>query len=117
MDFVAAHGTATKLNDPSETAAIKVALGEAAYDARLSSLKSMVGHMMGAAGAISAAALVGAIQDNVVPPTINYHEPNPECDLDFCPTGPKSAVSMPAYATRSDSVDKTRRWSSSVLSE
>jgi 3-oxoacyl-[acyl-carrier-protein] synthase II len=67
IDFVAAHGTATRLNDSSETAAIKLALGEAAYDTRISSVKSMVGHMMGAAGAISAAALVGAIQDGVIP--------------------------------------------------
>jgi 3-oxoacyl-[acyl-carrier-protein] synthase II len=85
IDFIAAHGTATKLNDPSETAAIKLALGEAAYDTRVSSVKSMVGHMMGAAGAISAAAIVGAIQDGVVPPTINYREPDPECDLHFVP--------------------------------
>ncbi len=85
VDFVAAHGTATKLNDPSETAAIKLALGEAAYDTRVSSVKSMVGHMMGAAGTISAAAIVGAIQDGMVPPTINYMEPDPECDLNFVP--------------------------------
>ncbi len=85
VDYVAAHGTATKLNDPSETAAIKLALGEAAYDTRVSSVKSMVGHMMGAAGAISAAAIVGAIQDGVVPPTINYVEPDPECDLHYVP--------------------------------
>lgn len=85
VDFIAAHGTATRLNDSSETAAIKLALGEAAYDARISSVKSMVGHMMGAAGTISAAAIVGAIQDGVVPPTINYHEPDPECDLNYVP--------------------------------
>lgn len=85
VDFIAAHGTATKLNDPSETAAIKQALGEAAYDTRISSVKSMVGHMMGAAGSISAAAIVGAIQDGMVPPTINYVEPDPECDLNYVP--------------------------------
>ena len=85
VDYIAAHGTATRLNDPSETAAIKLALGEAAYDTRISSAKSMVGHMMGAAGAISAAAIVGAIQDGVVPPTINYMQPDPECDLNFVP--------------------------------
>jgi 3-oxoacyl-[acyl-carrier-protein] synthase II len=83
--FVAAHGTATRLNDPSETSAIKLAFGEAAYDTRISSVKSMVGHMMGAAGAISAASIVGAIQDGVVPPTINYMEPDPECDLHYVP--------------------------------
>lgn len=85
IDYVAAHGTATKLNDPSETAAIKLAMGESAYDTRVSSVKSMVGHMMGAAGTISAAAIVGAIQDGVVPPTINYMEPDPECDLHYVP--------------------------------
>lgn len=85
VDYIAAHGTATKLNDSSETAAIKLALGESAYDTRVSSLKSMVGHMMGAAGTISAAAIVGAIQDGVVPPTINYREPDPECDLNYVP--------------------------------
>lgn len=85
VDYIAAHGTATALNDPSETVAIKLALGEAAYSTRISSNKSMVGHMMGAAGAISAATLVGAIQDGVAPPTINYVEPDPECDLNYVP--------------------------------
>lgn len=85
VDYICAHGTATALNDPSETAAIKRALGEAAYDTRVSSIKSMVGHMMGAAGAISAATLVGAIQNSVVPPTINYFERDPECDLNYVP--------------------------------
>jgi 3-oxoacyl-[acyl-carrier-protein] synthase II len=85
VDYIAAHGTATALNDPSETAAIKLALGEAAYDTRISSNKSMLGHMMGAAGAISAATLVGAIQEDVVPPTINYFERDPECDLNYVP--------------------------------
>lgn len=85
VDYICAHGTATRLNDPSETAAIKRALGESAYDTRISSIKSMVGHQMGAAGAVSAAALVGAIQDGFVPPTINYFEPDPECDLNYVP--------------------------------
>lgn len=85
IDYICAHGTGTRLNDSSETVAIKAALGEAAYDTRISSIKSMVGHMMGAAGAISAAALVSAIQDSIVPPTINYHEPDPECDLHYVP--------------------------------
>jgi 3-oxoacyl-[acyl-carrier-protein] synthase II len=85
VDYIAAHGTGTRLNDGSETSAIKMALGEAAYDTRISSPKSMVGHMMGAAGAISAAVLVGVIQDSMVPPTINYHERDPECDLNYVP--------------------------------
>lgn len=90
IDYICAHGTATRLNDTSETAAIKIALGEAAYDTRISSIKSMVGHMMGAAGAIGAAALVGAIQNNLVPPTINYHEPDPDCDLNYVPNAAQS---------------------------
>lgn len=85
VGYIAAHGTGTRLNDSSETAAIKLALGEAAYDTRISSVKSMVGHMMGAAGTISAAAIVGALQDGVLPPTINYMEPDPECDLNYVP--------------------------------
>ncbi|MEZ4766873.1 MAG: beta-ketoacyl-ACP synthase II [Caldilineales bacterium] len=85
VDYICAHGTGTRLNDSSETAAIKTALGEAAYDTRVSSIKSMVGHMMGAAGTASAAAIVGAIQDSVVPPTINYFEPDPACDLNYVP--------------------------------
>ena len=85
VDYICAHGTGTRLNDLSETAAIKLALGEAAYDTRVSSIKSMLGHMMGAAGTVSAAAIVGAIQDGVVPPTINYFEPDSECDLNYVP--------------------------------
>lgn len=85
VDYICAHGTGTRLNDTSETAAIKIALGEAAYDTRVSSIKSMLGHMMGAAGTASAATIVGAIQDSVIPPTINYYEPDPLCDLNYVP--------------------------------
>ncbi len=85
INYVCAHGTGTQLNDTAETAALKRALGEAAYRAPVSSIKSMVGHMMGAAGAISAAVLVQAINDGIVPPTINYQEPDPTCDLDYVP--------------------------------
>lgn len=85
VDYICAHGTATRLNDSSETAAIKLALGEAAYDTRISSPKSMLGHMMGAAGTVSAAVVVGAIQEGIVPPTINYVEPDPLCDLNYVP--------------------------------
>ncbi len=85
VNYVCAHGTGTPLNDSAETAAIKHALGEAAYTTAVSSIKSMVGHTMGAAGAVSAAALVQAICEGIVPPTINYQEPDPECDLDYVP--------------------------------
>ncbi|MCS7221839.1 MAG: beta-ketoacyl-ACP synthase II [Anaerolineae bacterium] len=85
VDYICAHGTGTQLNDASETAAIKRTFGEVAYQIPVSSIKSMVGHMMGAAGAASAAVLVQAINDGIIPPTINYQEPDPECDLDYVP--------------------------------
>lgn len=85
IDYVAAHGTSTPLNDVAETAAIKRALGERAYRVVVSSNKSMVGHSLGAAGAISALAGALAIHNNIAPPTINYRFPDPECDLDYVP--------------------------------
>jgi len=85
VHYICAHGTGTQLNDASETAAIKHALGEVAYHIPVSSVKSMVGHMMGAAGALSAAVLVQAINEGIIPPTINYQEPDPQCDLDYVP--------------------------------
>ncbi len=85
VDYVSAHGTATKLNDQSETRAIKAALGTHAYKVAVSSTKSMTGHMMGATGALEAIFCLQAIRENVVPPTINYHTPDPECDLDYVP--------------------------------
>ncbi|HYL39691.1 MAG TPA: beta-ketoacyl-ACP synthase II [Candidatus Binatus sp.] len=85
LDWVVAHGTSTPLNDVTETRAIKRALGEHAHRVPISSPKSMVGHMLGAAGAASAIAAVGAIREGWIPPTINYHEPDPECDLDYVP--------------------------------
>ncbi len=85
VDYISAHGTATPLNDSSETAAIKAALGEAAYDVAISSTKSMTGHIMGATGAIESVFCVLAIRDQIMPPTINYETPDPECDLDYIP--------------------------------
>ncbi|MCA9948006.1 MAG: beta-ketoacyl-ACP synthase II [Anaerolineales bacterium] len=85
IDYISAHGTSTQLNDASETAAIKAALGEYAYDVAISSTKSMTGHIMGATGAIESVFCTLAIRDQVVPPTINYEEPDPECDLDYIP--------------------------------
>jgi 3-oxoacyl-[acyl-carrier-protein] synthase II len=85
IDCIFAHGTATPLNDAVETRAIKKVFGDHAYRLPVSATKSMVGHIMGAAGAISALAAVLAIRDGVIPPTINYETPDPECDLDYVP--------------------------------
>ncbi len=85
IDYINAHGTSTPANDATETAAIKLALGEAAHRVAISSTKSMTGHTLGAAGAVEAVAAILAIRDGVVPPTINYTTPDPECDLDYVP--------------------------------
>jgi len=86
VDYVNAHGTSTQANDSNETAAIKAALGEQAYRTPVSSTKSMTGHLLGGSGGIEAVAAVLAIGNNVVPPTINYANPDPACDLDVVPT-------------------------------
>lgn len=83
--YINAHGTGTALNDSSETQAFKLALGEDAYRAHISSTKSMTGHMLGAAGAIEALASILALRDGIIPPTINLDTPDPECDLDYTP--------------------------------
>jgi beta-ketoacyl-acyl-carrier-protein synthase II len=85
IDYINAHGTGTRLNDLSETRAIKAALGGRAYDVPISSTKSMTGHMMGATAALEAIFCVQAIRSGVVPPTAHLHTPDPECDLDFVP--------------------------------
>jgi 3-oxoacyl-[acyl-carrier-protein] synthase II len=86
VGYVNAHGTSTPLNDAAETVAIKSALGEeVARGVPISSTKSMTGHMLGAAGAVEAAACALAIQRGVVPPTIHYRQPDPDCDLDYTP--------------------------------
>ncbi len=83
--YINAHGTATQLNDLTETRAFKLALGEAAYKAHINSTKSMIGHALGAAGGIEAVATVLSLRDGIVHPTINLDEPDPECDLDYTP--------------------------------
>ena len=85
VDYVNAHGTSTQANDSNETAAIKSALGERAYQIPVSSTKSMTGHLLGGSGGIEAVAAVLAIGRNLVPPTINYQNPDPACDLDVVP--------------------------------
>jgi 3-oxoacyl-[acyl-carrier-protein] synthase II len=85
VDYVNAHGTSTQANDSNETAAIKAALGEHARHTPVSSTKSMTGHLLGGSGGIEAVASILAIGHNLVPPTINYHTPDPACDLDVVP--------------------------------
>ncbi|MEP0804027.1 MAG: beta-ketoacyl-ACP synthase II [Chloroflexota bacterium] len=85
LGYINAHGTGTPLNDQSETRAVKAAFGERAYQIPISSTKSMTGHMMGATGALEAIFCVQAVREGVLPPTIHYQTPDPECDLDYIP--------------------------------
>ncbi|MEJ5172188.1 MAG: beta-ketoacyl-ACP synthase II [Hydrogenothermaceae bacterium] len=85
VDYINAHGTSTPLNDKIETLAIKEVFKEHAYKLKISSNKSMIGHLLGAAGAVEAVATVKTIKEGVIPPTINYEYPDPECDLDYVP--------------------------------
>ncbi|MGN1346894.1 MAG: beta-ketoacyl-ACP synthase II [Eubacteriales bacterium] len=83
--YINAHGTSTPMNDSTETKVIKYALGDAAYQAKVSSTKSMTGHMLGAAGAVEAIASLIALESGIIPPTIHYQNPDPDCDLDYTP--------------------------------
>jgi 3-oxoacyl-[acyl-carrier-protein] synthase II len=85
VDYINAHGTSTRLNDQMETVAVKRVFGEKAWKLPLSSIKSMIGHLIGAAGAVEAVALAMTLKDGVLPPTINYEHPDPNCDLDYVP--------------------------------
>ena len=85
VDYINAHGTSTKLNDATETRAVKMVFGQRAYKIPMSSNKSMIGHMVSAAGAIEAVATILTIKHGIMPPTIHYRTPDPECDLDYVP--------------------------------
>jgi 3-oxoacyl-[acyl-carrier-protein] synthase II len=85
INYINAHGTSTLLNDKSETDAIKTVFGPLAYSVPTSSTKSMTGHLLGAAGGLEAVICVKTLEDEILPPTINYENPDPECDLDYVP--------------------------------
>jgi 3-oxoacyl-[acyl-carrier-protein] synthase II len=91
IDYINAHGTATPANDPMETKAIKAVFGRRAHDIPVSSTKSMIGHTLGAAGAIEAVVSVLALYDRFIPPTINHRTPDPQCDLDYVPGAARTA--------------------------
>ena len=101
VDYINAHGTSTPLNEKYETIAIKKAFGDAAYKVKVSSTKSMTGHLLGGAAAVEAIACVMAIREGIIPPTIGYQEPDPECDLDITPN---KAVEMPVNVAISNSL-------------
>lgn len=90
VDYINAHGSGTKQNDRHETAAFKASLGDHAYRTPVSSIKSMIGHSLGAIGSLEVAASVLAVVHGVIPPTANLHEPDPECDLDYTPITARS---------------------------
>ena len=87
VDYINAHGTSTHYNDKLETMAIKKVFGDSAYSIPVSSTKSMMGHLLGAAGGVEAGVIALALQDQIVPPTANYEKPDPDCDLDYVPNG------------------------------
>ena len=91
IDYINAHGTSTPPGDIAETEAIKTLLGERAYKVPVSSSKSQLGHLIGAAGSIEAIASILAIQNDLLPPTINYVHPDPQCDLDYVPNAARPA--------------------------
>jgi 3-oxoacyl-[acyl-carrier-protein] synthase II len=92
VGYINAHGTSTPYNDKFESLAIRKTFGEHAYDLAVSSTKSMTGHLLGAAGGIEGVFSVLALHRKILPPTINYFNPDPDCDLDYVPNEPREAV-------------------------
>jgi len=92
IDYLNAHGTSTPLNDKSETKAIKGVFGEAAYNLKISSTKSQIGHLLGAAGGVEAIATILSIEHGFIPATLNYEYPDPDCDLDYTPKPVKRTI-------------------------
>jgi 3-oxoacyl-[acyl-carrier-protein] synthase II len=115
IGYINAHGTSTPLNDKSETLAIKKALGAHAYKVPVSSTKSMTGHGLGAAGGLESAVCVMALREGIVPPTINYETPDPNCDLDYVPlvareVAPKTAMNINLGFGGHNAVLLFRKW-------
>jgi len=101
VDYINAHGTGTDLNDMMETKAIKAVFGQHAYKLSVSSIKAATGHMLGAAGAVELIATVLSLHNDIIPPTLNLENPDPECDLDYTPV---EARSKPLSVAMSDSL-------------
>ena len=101
IGYVNAHGTGTQMNDRVETVALKRVFAKHAYRLAVSSTKSMTGHMMGAAGAFEAIASVLALHEQVLPPTMHYREPDPECDLDYVPNAARRVSGLEAVLSTS----------------
>jgi 3-oxoacyl-[acyl-carrier-protein] synthase II len=94
IGYINAHGTSTRLNDKSETQAVKTVFGEQAYSVPISSTKSVTGHLLGASGSLEAVLCAQVLNLDILPPTMNYEFPDPECDLDYVPNAPRKAAPM-----------------------